>query len=140
MKKNKMKSQNIPENKYIGDEAFTKLLNHYNCPTPLYLVKMKFAGAMMYVLQEVFGMKRDELLSEPDVEEGRYLLNEIMTGGNFGHYDNRVKVAANESKMTRYLRQTKRNMHQLTHYPTEAFFSPWWRAKIWVWRKRNGWI
>ena len=99
---------------------------------------MKFAGAMMYVLQEVFGMKRDELLSEPDVEEGRYLLNEIMTGGNFGHYDNRVKVAANESKMTRYLRQTKRNMHQLTHYPTEAFFSPWWRAKIWVWRKKNG--
>lgn len=46
MKKNKMKSQNMPENKYIGDEAFTKLLNHYNCPTPLYLIKMKFAGAI----------------------------------------------------------------------------------------------
>lgn len=101
---------------------------------------MRFAGAMMYVLQEVFGMKRDELLCEPDEKEGRYLLNEIMTGGNFGHYDNRVKVAANETKMTRFIRQTKRNVHQLTHYPTEAFFSPWWRAKIWVWRKWNGWI
>ena len=100
----------------------------------------RFCGAMMYVLQEVFGMKREELLCEPDVKEGRYLLNEIMTGGNFGHHDNRVKKEANESKMTRFIRQTKRNMHQLTHYPTEAFFSPWWRAKVWIWRKWNGWI
>lgn len=100
----------------------------------------RFAGAMMYVLQEVFGMKREELLCEPDEKEGRYLLNEIMTGGNFGHYDNRVKKKVNESKMTRFIRQTKRNIHQLTHYPSEAFFSPWWRSKIWVWRKWNGWI
>ena len=100
----------------------------------------RFCGAMMYVLQEVFGMKSEESLCEPDVQEGRYLLNEIMTGGNFGHHDNRVKVAVNESKMARFIRQTNRNMHQLTHYPAEAFFSPWWRAKIWVWRKWNGWI
>lgn len=36
----------------------------------------KFAGAMMYVLQVVFGMKREELLCEPHKEEGEYLLNE----------------------------------------------------------------
>lgn len=100
----------------------------------------RFCGAMMYVLQKVFGMKREELLCESDVKEGRYLLNEIMTGGNFGHHDDRVKVAANETKMARFIRQTKRNLHQLTHYPTEAFFSPWWRMKIWGWRKWNGWI
>lgn len=100
----------------------------------------RFCGALMYVLQEVFGMKQEALLCEPDAKEGRYLLNEIMTGGNFGHHDDRVKVAANESKMDRFIRQTKRNIHQLTHYPTEAFFSPWWRVKICVWRKWNGWI
>lgn len=100
----------------------------------------RFCGAMMYVLQKVFGMKREELLCESDVKEGRYLLNEIMTGGNFGHHDDRVKVAASETKMARFIRQTKRNLHQLTHYPTEAFFSPWWRMKIWGWRKWNGWI
>lgn len=100
----------------------------------------RFCGAVMYVLQKVFGMKREELLCESDVKEGRYLLNEIMTGGNFGHHDDRVKVAVNETKMVRFIRQTKRNLHQLTHYPTEAFFSPWWRMKIWGWRKWNGWI
>lgn len=34
------------ENKYLGDEKFKKFLEHYGCPTPLSVVKMKFAGAM----------------------------------------------------------------------------------------------
>lgn len=100
----------------------------------------RFCGAMMYVLQKVFGMEQEYLLCEPNMKEGGYLLNEIMMGGNFGHYDKRIKKSVNESKMARFLRQTQRNLHQFTHYPTESFFSPWWRAKIWIWRKWNGWI
>lgn len=34
------------ENKYLGDEKFKKFLEHYNCPTPLNIVKMKFTGAL----------------------------------------------------------------------------------------------
>lgn len=34
------------ENLYIGDEKFQKFLDHYNCPTPLAVVKLKFAGAI----------------------------------------------------------------------------------------------
>lgn len=34
------------ENKYIGDEAFKKLLEHYNCATPLDVIKMRFMGAI----------------------------------------------------------------------------------------------
>jgi hypothetical protein len=34
------------ENKYIGDDNFQKLLDHYGCPTPLNVIKMKFAGAV----------------------------------------------------------------------------------------------
>ena len=37
-----MKSENI----YIGDEKFKKFLEHYHCPTPLELVKLRFAGAI----------------------------------------------------------------------------------------------
>lgn len=33
-------------NKYIGDEAFTKMLEHYSCPTPLNVIKMRFCGAI----------------------------------------------------------------------------------------------
>lgn len=38
----KMKSQN----KYIGDDKFAKMLSHYNCPTPMNVVKMRFFGAI----------------------------------------------------------------------------------------------
>ena len=33
-------------NKYIGDESFIKMLDHYACPTPLNIIKMRFAGAI----------------------------------------------------------------------------------------------
>lgn len=33
-------------NKYIGDEKFSKMLEHYGCPAPLAVVKMRFAGAI----------------------------------------------------------------------------------------------
>lgn len=41
-KKFKMKS----ENEYIGDDKLKNMLNHYNCPTPLAVVKYRFAGAI----------------------------------------------------------------------------------------------
>lgn len=34
------------ENKYIGDEKMTKMLEHYACETPLEIVKLRFAGAI----------------------------------------------------------------------------------------------
>lgn len=34
------------QNEYIGDDNFKKFLEHYDCPTPLNVVKMKFAGAI----------------------------------------------------------------------------------------------
>ena len=33
-------------NKYIGDESFLKMLEHYSCPTPLEVIRMRFAGAI----------------------------------------------------------------------------------------------
>lgn len=42
MKMSKMQSQNT----YIGDDKFTKMLEHYQCPARLELVKMRFAGAI----------------------------------------------------------------------------------------------
>lgn len=42
MKMRKMQSENL----YIGDDKFQKFLDHYQCPTPLQVVKLKFAGAI----------------------------------------------------------------------------------------------
>lgn len=34
------------ENLYIGDDKFQRFLDHYQCPTPIQVVKLKFAGAI----------------------------------------------------------------------------------------------
>ena len=34
------------ENEYIGDDKFKNFLNHYECPTSIEVVKLKFAGAI----------------------------------------------------------------------------------------------
>ena len=34
------------KNEYIGDDKFKKFLEHYACPTPLSIVKLRFAGAI----------------------------------------------------------------------------------------------
>lgn len=36
----------MQENKYIGDEKMIKMLAHYDCPTPLEVIRMRFAGAL----------------------------------------------------------------------------------------------
>ncbi len=34
------------QNKYLGDDKFKKFLEHYDCPTPLDVIKMRFAGSI----------------------------------------------------------------------------------------------
>ena len=34
------------ENEYIGDDKFKNFLNHYECPTSIEVIKLKFAGAI----------------------------------------------------------------------------------------------
>lgn len=56
----------------------------------------KFAGAVMYIINEVLGYGflkeggNDSVMSWPaDRKVGEYLLREMLAGGNFGHYDRR---------------------------------------------------
>ena len=87
----------------------------------------RLARGMMWVLADVCGMSADYLLCEPDAGEGRFLRDEIMSGGNFGRYrtDNRLRNSA------------ARLWALLPHYPCEAIWIlPW---KLWhkCWRLLN---
>ena len=69
----------------------------------------RFTAAVMWVLQEVYGMDDRYLLTAPNEKEGRFLLNEIMLAGNFGHYDERMQHERGESALHWGLRKVKRN-------------------------------
>jgi hypothetical protein len=103
-----------------------------------YLGLWKFAGAVMYVLHEVFGLSEDRMIAPMDEKEGRFLLDEIMRGGNFGQYDDRMGSKAGESKIHRYFRMNLRNLRFVKHYPTEALSEPLFRTWFAVWKKIHG--
>lgn len=84
----------------------------------------KFAVAMMWMMKEVCGMRETDLLCEPNDKEGRFLLSEIMVGGNFG-----------QTRQDGKDRNTfRRWMMMVKHYPGEVLWMvPW---KVWhrCWR------
>lgn len=103
-----------------------------------YLGLWKFAGAVMYVLHETLGLPEEKMIAPVDVNEGRFLLAEIMQGGNFGQYDTRLGSKENEGKLHRYLRMSLRNLRFVKHYPTEALSEPLFRTWFAVWKKIHG--
>lgn len=103
-----------------------------------YLGLRKFAGAVMYVLHEALGLPEAKMIAPIDVNEGRFLLVEIMQGGNFGQYDTRLGIKENEGKLHRYLRMSLRNLRFVKHYPTEALSEPLFRTWFALWKKIHG--
>ena len=103
-----------------------------------YLGLWKFAGAVMYVLHDTLGLPEEKMIAPVNVNEGRFLLAEIMQGGNFGQYDTRLGSMENEGKLHRYLRMSLRNLRFVKHYPTEALSEPLFRTWFALWKKIHG--
>ena len=104
---------------------------------------LKFAKAMMWVLQHVFEENNvDEerrtknedtkniwrerypwMIVEPDEKEGKFVLKEIMHTGNFGKFDKRYNWNI-KTPLKRFIANQKWNVHLITHYPSEILWSP----------------
>ena len=98
---------------------------------------MRFTRAVMWMLQEVFGMPDRYLLTSPDAKEGRFLLDEIMLAGNFGKYDERMQRAAGEGTFRWGLRKVLRNFRFVRSYPSEVLWSPIFKVWHLFWRIRH---
>lgn len=92
---------------------------------------VKFAKGLMWVMHEALGMQRDWMLWEPDEKEGRYILKQVMRGGNFGHHDERLKHSSGKLGAVKAI--LTHNMHLLTHYPSDVIWAPVWIVwhKLW---------
>lgn len=95
----------------------------------------RFAGALMYVESKVFAMPDELLICAPDAAEGEFLLSEIMLAGNFGQHDARYASGDADGRLRRFLRKFRRQMHFLTHYPSEVLWFPGYRLWQYCWRK-----
>ena len=99
------------------------------------LKMLRFARAVMWVLQEVYAMDNRFLLVAPNEREGRFLLDEIMLAGNFGQYDERLQHERGESALHWGWRKVKRNFRFVRSYPSEVLWSPLFKLWHYFWRK-----
>lgn len=98
------------------------------------LGQWEFAGAVMYIMKEVFGLEDNRLIVPPDVKRGRLVLNEVLEAGNFGQYDKRNWFG--HSALGHNLQRLYRDMRLVRYFPEEALSEPFFRIWHFFWRKR----
>lgn len=89
----------------------------------------RFARGVMWLMQEVFAMPKEWMLWHMDEKEGRFILAQVMEGGNFGHY---AKIKTQLKGGLKYVELlTRHSLHLLRRYPSEVLWTPIWI----VWHK-----
>lgn len=95
----------------------------------------KFAGAIMYIMHEVFGMPASRLIVPPNEKYGKFVLNEVLEAGNFGKHDKRNRFG--KSQLGHNLQRVYRDIRLMKYFPAEALCEPVFRTWHLFWRMWN---
>lgn len=111
------------------------LLNYFHLDT--------FASASAWVLWYLFDrcsehslfVSPQSPLPSPNEDSGRFLLEEIMKAGNFGHYDIRLKAGRYSSNSRLMLQWLQHTIRLLRFFPKEVAWTPFGILYISFWRR-----
>ena len=92
----------------------------------------KFAGGIMYIMHEVFGMPASRLIVPPNEKYGKFVLNEVLEAGNFGKHDARNRFG--RSQLGHNLQRVYRDIRLVRYFPAEALCEPLFRVWHFFWR------
>ena len=92
----------------------------------------KFAGGIMYIMQEVFDMPASRLIVPPNEKYGRFVLNEVLEAGNFGRHDARNRFG--KSQLGHNLQRVYRDIRLVKFFSAEALCEPLFRTWHFFWR------
>ena len=95
----------------------------------------KFAGGIMYIMQEVFGMPASRLIVPPNEKYGKFVLNEVLEAGNFGKHDARNRFG--RSQLGHNLQRVYPDMRLVRYFPAEALCEPLFRIWHFFWRLKH---
>lgn len=92
------------------------------------------AGAIMWILVTQLRMPIEWSIVEPDEHRGSFVMNEVLSGGNFGKSDNRYHFG--NSACGKNFQRLQRDCRLLRYFPLEAISEPifrlwhaWWRFR-----------
>ena len=115
------------KNLSIKNEELAQFVDYFGLTT--------FAKASMWVMKEVFGLRDEILVCAPDERSGRFLLDEILRAGNFGHADKRLKHGDNENRLVLMVRWLKHTWRLFRDYPADVLWTPIGVLYISLWRR-----
>ena len=101
----------------------------------------KFVQALCWVEQEIFGLEEQYMPFEPDEEEGRFILREIIRKDQYSENNNPGLTMADfssENRLHNFCSRIKRVGALIKHYPEEALWELPWRIWHFVWRYCKG--
>lgn len=103
----------------------------------------RFASASAWVLWHLFDgdsphslfVSPQSPLPVPDEQSGRFLLDEIMMAGNFGHYDKRLSAGRYASRIGLMAQWLHHTMRLVRFFPVEVAWTPVGILRISLWRR-----
>lgn len=96
----------------------------------------KFAGAVMWVLHKVFGLEEEYYIVPADERRGKFLLDEILIGGNFGQWSD-GKRKLEDGRLVKNIQRLKRDFRLMWYFPSECLWEPIFRVYHFFWRLLN---
>lgn len=110
----------------------------------------RFTKGVMWIMAHVFANDNTSTSSaqavndddnfllgiKPDEKEGRYILEQVMMGGNFGHHDERLQNS-HSGKWSAITKIIKHNLHLFAHYPSDVIWAPIWIVYHKIWKLMN---
>ena len=93
----------------------------------------KIATAMMWVLKEVLHIEDQYMIVPADRRRGKFLLNEIIQGGNFGQWSN-GRRKKEEGRVMKNIQRIKRDFRLMWYFPSECLWEPIFRWYHFFWR------
>lgn len=93
--------------------------------------------AVSWMMVSVLGLPEKYLITAADERYGRQMLREMLAGGNFGKYDERMLSGASSSKLMANIQRFVRDARMMAYYPSECLWEPWFRLWHWKWRIKH---
>lgn len=95
----------------------------------------RFLSGMLWVMKEVLGEVPGDFGVAPDERLGRFVLGEIMLGGNFGHHDDRLRGVDEMGFRQRWRQYLKLSSVRARYFPADVLWSYVFRLRVGIWRR-----
>ena len=98
----------------------------------------RFDRALRWVMWHVFEQEDEHSLlagSMKNEKDGRFVLEEMMRNGNFGHHDSRIKQVSKDGRWQSIFTNLQHSWLIARKYPSEALWMPIWIVWHYVWKR-----